>query len=126
MLQRYDISMDVKENLLSIREFSVLGKLSKKRENFEPTKAEYFFLHEATYNGDTVRAAINGGTEAVISELRSDGFFPIRSLAEIIAGKVTEIFNNNSDTFSEIFFDDMTVFSKNDEDENKFSMKNPG
>ena len=106
MLQRYDISMDSKRNCLSIKEFALLDKKSRRNEFYEPTKEDFSLLHTVTYDGDIIRAAVNEGKEALISELRSDDFFPIRSCAEIIAEKVIEIFEDNADLSDELFFDD--------------------
>ena len=115
MLQRYDISMDGEANRLSIKEFAVLGQKSRKRDYFEPANEKFWFIHQVTYDGDIIRAAISEGKETLISELRSDNFFPIRSCVEIIVEKVIELFKNNSDSFSEVMFDDQSLFSNNDE-----------
>jgi hypothetical protein len=64
-----------------------------------------------SYDGDIIRAAIQEGSEALISELRSDDFFPIGSCAKIIAERVTGLFNGNTEPDSEVFFDDRTVLS---------------
>ena len=112
MLQRYDISIDGKVNSLSIKEFAVLGPISRHREYFEPTREKYFFLHGVTYDSDTIRASIEKGKEALISKLRSDGFFPVRSCAEVIAGKVIELFDKDSDGSAELFFDDHSLFAE--------------
>jgi hypothetical protein len=115
MLQRYDISMDGEANRLSIKEFAVLGQKSRKREYFETTNEKYLFIHKVTYDGDIIRAAINEGKGALISALRSDNFFPIRSCMEIIVERVIELFEDNSGSFSEVIFDDQALFSKDDE-----------
>ncbi|MBW2221677.1 MAG: hypothetical protein JRF22_04015 [Deltaproteobacteria bacterium] len=115
MLQRYDISMDVEANRLSIEEFHVLGRISRKRGNLETANKKFSFIHKVTYNGDIIRAAINEGKGALISALRSDNFFPIRSCVEIIVERVIELFEDNSDSFSEVIFDDQALFSKDDE-----------
>ncbi len=115
MLQRYDISMDGKANRLSIKEFAVLGRISRKREHFESANEKYLFINQVTYDSDIIRAAINEGKEALISELRSDDFFPIRPCVEIIVEKVVELFEDNSEPFCEVFFDDRALFSKDDE-----------
>lgn len=112
MIQRYDISLDGKANRLSIKEFAVLGQISKKREYSGPANEKFSLIHEGSYDGDIIRVAINEGKEALISELRSDDFFPIRSCIDIIVEKVIELFEYNSDTFSEVFFDDRALFSK--------------
>ena len=115
MLQRYDILMDSEANRLSIKEFAVLEQKSRKREYVEPTNDNYLFIHKVTYDGGIIRAAIGKGKEALISELRSDDFFPIRSCVEIIAERVIELFEDNSDSFSEVLFDDQALFFKGDE-----------
>lgn len=115
MLQRYDISMDGETNRLSIKEFAVLDLKSRKREYFEPTKEKYMFMHKVTYDGDIIRAAISEGKEALISELRSDNFFPVRPCVEIIVERIIGLFEDNSDSFSEVIFDDQALFAKDDE-----------
>ena len=115
MLQKYDISMDGEANHLSIKEFAVLEQKSRRREYVEPTNEKYLFIHKVTYDGDIIRTAISEGKEALISELRSDDFFPIRSCVEIIVERVIELFEDNSDSFSEVIFDDQSLFSKDDE-----------
>ncbi len=71
-------------------------------------------MYEAAYAGDDIREAINTGDGALISALRSDNFFPISACVELIAERVIELFNGNSDTFSELFFDDRILLSKDD------------
>jgi len=115
MLQRYDISIDGEANRLSIEEFAVLEQKLRKREYFEPGNEKYLFMHKVTYDSDIIRAAIGEGKEALISELRSDDFFPIRSCVEIIVEKVIELFEDKSDSFFEVIFDDKAFFSKDDE-----------
>ena len=66
------------------------------------------------YNGDDIREAIVRGQYALISALRSDDFFPISSCVELIAERVIELFNGNSDSFSELFFDDRILLPKAD------------
>jgi hypothetical protein len=60
---------------------------------------------------DIIRAAIQEGSEALISELRSDDFFPIESCANILAERVTDLFNGNTEPATEVFFDDRTLLS---------------
>ena len=115
MLQRYDISMDTEANRLSIKEFAVLGRISRKREHSEPAHEKYSLIHEVTFDGNIIRVAINGERkEALISELRSDNFYPSRCCAEIIAERVSGLFEDNAETFSEVFFDDRAFLSKDD------------
>jgi hypothetical protein len=111
MLQRYDISMDNDTNRLSIREFAVIGQKPRKREYYDFTKEKFSLMHEVTYDVDIIRAASQEGSEALISELRSDDFFPIGSCAIIIAESVSGLFNGNTDPVSKVFFDDRTLLS---------------
>jgi hypothetical protein len=114
MLQRYDISFDVETNRLSIKEFAVIERQFRKRDSYEPAKENFSFMHEETYDGDDIREAINTGDGALISALRSDNFFPISACVELIAERVFELFNGNSDNFSELIFDDRMLLSKED------------
>ena len=111
MLQRYDISMDSKTNCLSIKEFAVLERKSRKSEHLDPAEENYSLIHEETYEIDIIRKAINNGKAWLITELRSDDFFPIQSYMKIIADSVIELFDDNSNNFTELFFDDRTLFS---------------
>ena len=112
MLHRYDISLDGDANRLSIKEFAVIGRKLRKSEYYDHTQESYSLIHEVSYDSDIIRAAINKGQEALISELRSDDFFPNHFLAKIMAQEVTNLFNGSADHFSELFFDDWTLLSK--------------
>ena len=114
MLQRYDISVDVETNRLSIKEFAVIERQFRKRDNYDPTKEKCSLMHVAAYDGDDIREAINQGDGALISTLRSDNFYPISACVELIAERVIELFNGNSESFSELFFDDRILLSKDD------------
>jgi hypothetical protein len=112
MLQRYDISLDEDANRLSIKEFAVIGRKLRKSEYYNQAQENYSLIHEVSYDADIIRAAIQEGSEALISELRSDDFFPVYSWAKIMAEEVTNIFNGSLDHFSELFFDDRTLLSQ--------------
>ena len=103
MLQRYDITRNDQTNRLSIKEFAVLETKSRKRDAFKPIKKDYSLLHEVSYDSDMIRAAIGEGQKALI--------FPIYPCAEILAEKVTGLFNGNSEPDLEVFFDDRTLLS---------------
>ena len=111
MLQRYDISMDNDANRLSIREFAAIGRKPRKSEFYNFTQENFSLIHEVDYDVDIIRAAIQEGSEALISELRSDDFFPIDSCTQIIAERVTGLFNGDTEPVSEVFFDDRTLLS---------------
>lgn len=111
MLQKYDISMDKDSNQLLIREFAVIGRKPRESENYDYKLENFSLLHEVTYDVEQIRTAIKEGSEALISELRSDDFFPIGSCAEIIAERVTGLFDSNTEPASEVYFDDRTLLS---------------
>ncbi len=104
MLQRYDISMDNDTNRLSIREFAAIGRKPRKSEYYNSALENFSLIHEVSYDVDIIRAAIQEGAEALISELRSDDFFPIGSCAKIIAERVTGLFNGNTEPVSDSVF----------------------
>jgi hypothetical protein len=111
MLQRYDISMDSGTSRLSIKEFAVIGQKPRKSENYDPTLENFSLIHEVSYDPEAIRVAIEEGTEAIISELRSPAFYPIGSCAKVIAEKVAGYFNGNADPVIEVYFDDRTLLS---------------
>ena len=116
MLQRYDISMNSDTTRLSIKEFAVIGRKPRKSEYYNLTLENFSLIHEVTFDVDTIRAAIKEGSEALISELRSDDFFPIDPCSKIIAEKVTGIFNGDAEPVSEVYFDDRTLLSTYNEE----------
>ena len=111
MLQRYNLSMDNDTNRLSIKEFAVIGRKPRKSEYYDYTLETFSLIHEVSLDVDIIRAAIQEGADALISEIRSPAFFPIGSCAEVIAETVTGFLNGNTDPVSEVFFDDRTLLS---------------
>ena len=111
MLQRYDISMDDVTNRLSIREYAVIGRKTRKSEYYDFSQDNFSLIHEVTYDVDMIRTAVQEGSEALISELRSDAFFPVEACAKIIAESVTDLFNGHPEPASEVFFDDRILLS---------------
>lgn len=111
MLQRYEIDRNDTTNRLSIKEFAVLDRKSRKTQDYQPDKEDYSLIHEVSYDSEIIRAAITEGQTALISELRSGNFFPIYPCAEILAESVTGLFNGTTALASEVFFDDRTLLS---------------
>ena len=70
-----------------------------------------FNRHEVTYDADIIRAAIQDGPDAFISELRSDDFFPIGSCAKIIAKNVAGFLDAGTGPVSEVIFGDLTLLT---------------
>jgi hypothetical protein len=111
MLQRYDISIDNDTNRLSIQEFAVIGRKPRKSEYEDYSLETFALIHEVSYEVDIIRAAVQKGAEALISEIRSPDFFPIGSCAEAIAESVTGLFADDPEPVSEVYFDDRTLLS---------------
>lgn len=115
MLQRYDISMDLETNCLCIEEFTVLDRTSRNSKDFNSAKENYSLVQKLTYDRDVIRSAMNEGRGAMISAMRSNHFFPIHSCMDVIVERVIELFEDNSNSCSKVFFDDHDQFTKNDE-----------
>jgi hypothetical protein len=115
MLQRYDISIDDDANRLLIREFAAIGRKLRKNDNYDIALEKFSLIHEVSYDIDIIRAAIEAGSEALISAFRSDNFFPISACAKIIAERITDLLNGNTEPVSELFFDDRTLLSSYNE-----------
>lgn len=113
MQQRYDISVDAEANRLSIKEYTMLERPNRKQVHSDHTQLAYSLIHEETYDGNVIRAAIENGKEALIEALRSDNFYPIYSSAEYIAEKVIGVFESTSDNFVKLYTDDLTLLSTN-------------
>ncbi len=111
MLQRYDISLDNGTSRLLIKEFAVIGQKPRKSDNYGPTLENFSLIHEVSFDSEAIRAAIQEGTEAVISELRSPAFYPIGSCAKVLAENVAGFFNGDTDPVMEVYFDDRTLLS---------------
>ena len=111
MHQRYDITVDNDTNRLSIREFAAIGRKPRKSDYYNITLENFSLIHEVSYDADIIRAAIQEGSEALISELRSDDFFPIGSCAKILAESVTDFLDGDPEPVSEVIFDDRTLLS---------------
>ena len=115
MLQRYDIARNDQTNRLSIKEFAVIETKSHKRNTYQPIHKDYSLIHEVSFDGNVIRSAISEGQKALISALRSGDFFPIYPCVEIIAQRVTVLFNGNSEPDFEMFFDDRNILSTSNE-----------
>jgi hypothetical protein len=83
----------------------------RKSEYYDHANEIYSLIHEESYDADIIRSAIKKGQNALISELRSDYFFPIYPWAKIMAKEVSNLFNGSLDQFSELFLDDRNLLS---------------
>jgi hypothetical protein len=73
-------------------------------------------IHEDSFNGDIIYAAIRNGKPALISKLRSDDFFPIAPCAKFIAEKITSLMNERSTATCEVVFNDRELLTSFDEE----------
>ena len=114
MLQRFDIARNDQTNRLSIKEFAYLKTKSHRRDDLKPIDKDFSLVHEISYHNDRIRTAIKKGPAELISVLRTKDFFPVLPCVELIAVKVTVLFNSNSELTSEVFFDDRSILGIND------------
>ena len=103
--------MDSDNSRLSIKEFAVIGQKPRKGEYFDPTLEDYSLIHEVSFDSEEMRAAIQEGTGAIISQLRSPDFYPVGSCAKVIAEKVAGFFSGSTEPVAEVYFDDRTLLS---------------
>lgn len=111
MLQRYDISIDNDTNRLSIQEFAVIGQKPQKSEYYDYSLETFSLIHEVSFEVDVIRAAVQKGAQALISEIRTPDFYPVGSCAEAIAEGVTGLFDGDPEPASEVYFDDRSLLS---------------
>ena len=116
MLQRYEFAKNDGTNRFSIKEFAVLETKSRNRQDYKPIRQDYSLIHEVSFDSDKIRAAIREGQQELILVLRSGDFFPISPCIEIIADRVTDLFDGNSEPNSEMFFDDRCLLSTFEEE----------
>ena len=116
MQQRFDIAKNENTNRLSIREFAVTEKKYYKRDSYEPVRKDYAFIYEVSYDSDMISVAIKEGQKALISALRTPDFFPTYPCAEMIAEKVTVIYDGGLQSHFEVFFDDRDILPDTDKD----------
>ena len=109
MLQRFDMSIDENDKTFSIKEYAVLERRYRRRDDLVPAKDNYDLVYEASYASDTIRAAIENGKPALIAALRSEGFFPVSDCADLLAAKITEMFGAADMHFTQLFYDDRTA-----------------
>lgn len=103
MKQKFTLHRDTEKQQLVIQEYAELDKeiLS--------------LLCEETYADETVKAAIDKGTEALIVALRTHNMYPPRTLAQKIADMVAMLYQTDEEQSTEIFFDDKEFFDLHEE-----------
>lgn len=103
MKQKYMVLKNDKKTGLIIREYAELDK-------------EIFsLLCEETFEDETVKSAIKKGKDALIKTLRTQNLFPLGIYAEAIASAVTKIYESDDDQPVELFFNDLDLLKKGQE-----------
>jgi hypothetical protein len=111
MIQKYGLSIDDAANRLFIKEFAVLDKTPHYGEKKNISDGKYVVICEVSYDCSVIRKAIDEGTQAIITELRSKDFFPIRPCVDIIIENITDLLERESNSSIDIFFDDRSLIS---------------
>ncbi len=103
MKQKYSIYRDTSNEKLIIKEYAELDKeiLS--------------LLCEESYPDDTIVAAIQSGTDALVRALRTRNMYPPSAFANKIASAVIALYENGEEQSIEIMFDDKELFEKEEE-----------
>lgn len=115
MLQKYRISIDRKTNELVIKEFAVTKRVLKDSDYAQLNQEDFLLLNKEAYDSEEIESAVAGGKEVLISELRSDYFYPISPCADVIADNVIDLYENEEPAPIEFFFDDRDLLDVDEE-----------
>ncbi len=105
MKHKFSIALAADSNELLITEYS------------ETDKGTYTHTCDAKYDLETIGAAISVDVNSVISELRTDNFFPVNEFITKIAESVIDLYKSKSDQSVELFFNDLDQLAKIVEEE---------
>ena len=100
MKQKYLILNDKKNKLFKIQEFAELDKDMMS------------LLCEEAYDYKTIKSAISGGKDELISALRTKNMYPPGIYAEKIATALMELHKSKDQESVELFFDDINLLTK--------------
>ncbi len=67
---------------------------------------DFVLLNNKAYDSEDIQSAVAGGKEMLISEIRSDYFYPISQCAAVIADNVIDLYETEESAPIEFFFDD--------------------
>jgi hypothetical protein len=115
MLQKYRISIDQKTNRLKIEEFAVTKRVVKDADFTQLNQEDFVLLNNEAYDSEDIQSAVAGGKEMLISELRSDYFYPISPCAAVIADNVIDLYETEESAPIEFFFDDRDLLGVDEE-----------
>ena len=83
MLQKYRISIEREENLLTIKEYIAVARIPKDVECSDLRKEDFLLTHSETYDTAAIQSSASEGKQSLITELRSDEFYPTGPCAGI-------------------------------------------
>jgi len=116
MIQKYQISLDPEIEEMTIEEYAVVDKDANRKENSQLTDKDYVLLFEQTYDMASIKEAIAKGREKIITELRTDQFFPAHLCSEKIADTVMALFAGKKGQSASLIYDDMETMAAEFED----------
>ena len=111
MIQKYVISQNKGNDLLIIEEFAVVDRIPKYSDRSTLNENDFSLLHKETYESETIESAIPKGKSTLISELRTQYFYPIGLNAGMIADSVIDFYQSKDHQAVELLFDDLDFLS---------------
>jgi hypothetical protein len=99
MKQKFAIIRDDTQNNLIVREYAELDKEMMS------------LLCEETYPITALQSAIESGSQAVISALRTNNMYPPTVFAQAIANAVEGLLTEDGNSSAELLFDDKELFN---------------
>ena len=109
MRQKYVISRDGPDTVLTIREYAVTESKVKRPTTAVLEKAKFTFLCEETYETKEILGSITKGITSLIASIRTHNLYPIEPYAIKIAEKVIMLYKSEHDRSAELIFDDVDL-----------------
>jgi hypothetical protein len=100
MKQKYVLTKSGEKETLTISEYTELEK------------NKFSLICEESHDGEAIRAAIEEGTEMLISTFRTHNMYPRIKYAEQMAIGIVEMYRSHQDEKKELVFDDKDAFSR--------------
>jgi hypothetical protein len=109
MLQKFKLSIDSDQDLLVIKEYCVVGRRPANGDFTRLGEKDFMLTHHETYDVETIRSTASEGRQELISELRTDNFYPTAPCAERIADEIIDLVDADAMERAEFFFDDRAL-----------------
>lgn len=100
MKQKYAIIRDDDQQRLIVREYAELDKEMMS------------LLCEEFYPLESIKAALQEDSQAVINAIRTNNMYPPTLFAQAIAEAITGLFGEDGNPSAELFFDDKELFNQ--------------